>query len=152
MPPRSKIGGHIVFVLSVILSFCPSVWNFNLAYNFWMASTRDLIFHMCIPHHNTFPLVPKLLTFWPSPWCLTYFKKKYLDRSRSRFTSHRDRSPHSDNFGSFRQASARWNRPRWSECERNEVTEQPYWHIDIGEPHVFILSKFVSINALNVWH
>ena len=23
MPPRSKIGGHIVFVLSVILSFCP---------------------------------------------------------------------------------------------------------------------------------
>ena len=25
MPPRSKIGGHIVFVLSVILSFCNSV-------------------------------------------------------------------------------------------------------------------------------
>ena len=25
MPPRSKIGGHIVFVLSVILSFCHSV-------------------------------------------------------------------------------------------------------------------------------
>ena len=25
MTPRSKIGGHIVFVLSVILSFCHSV-------------------------------------------------------------------------------------------------------------------------------
>ena len=32
MPPRSKISGHIVFVLSVILS---SFWNFNLANLFW---------------------------------------------------------------------------------------------------------------------
>ena len=64
MPPRSKIGGHIVFVLSVILSFhsvipsfCnsvilsfrPPLWNFNLANNFWIASARVLIFYMNIP-------------------------------------------------------------------------------------------------------
>ena len=44
--PRSKIGGHIVFVLchSVILLFCPPLWNFKLAYNFWTVSSR--IFHM----------------------------------------------------------------------------------------------------------
>ena len=27
MPTRSKIGENIVFVLSVILSFCPPLWN-----------------------------------------------------------------------------------------------------------------------------
>ena len=48
MPLRSKIGGHIVLVLSVILSFCHPLWNFNLANNFWTASARALIFHMSI--------------------------------------------------------------------------------------------------------
>ena len=32
--PRSKIRAHIVFVLSVIMSFCNSVLNINLANNF----------------------------------------------------------------------------------------------------------------------
>ena len=64
MPPRSKIGGHIVFVLSVILSlsFCHSFQNFNLGYNIWIVSTRALIFHMSIPCDKTFPLVPDVLT------------------------------------------------------------------------------------------
>ena len=34
---------------SVILSFCPPLWNFNLANNFWTVSARALIFHMSIP-------------------------------------------------------------------------------------------------------
>ena len=54
MPPRSKIGGHIVFVLSVILSFCHSLWNFNLANNFWTVSARALMFHMSISCDKTF--------------------------------------------------------------------------------------------------
>ena len=70
MPPGSKIGGHIVFVLSVfpsfhhsvILSLCHSLWNFNLANNFWTVSTRVLIFHMSILCDKTFPLVPLFLT------------------------------------------------------------------------------------------
>ena len=68
MPPRSKIGGHIVFVLSVILSFCPPLWNFNLANNFWTVSARALIFHMNIPCDKTFPWVPLFFTLWPWPW------------------------------------------------------------------------------------
>ena len=67
MPPRLEIGGHIVFVLSVILSscqsvillFCPPLWNFNhLANNFWTVSARALIFHMSIPCDETIPWVP----------------------------------------------------------------------------------------------
>ena len=75
MPPRSKIGGHIVFVLSVILSFChsvilsfcPPLWNFNLANNFWTVSARALIFHMSIPCDKTFPWIPIFFTLWPWP-------------------------------------------------------------------------------------
>ena len=40
---------------SVILSFCPPLWNFNLANNFWTVCARALIFHMNIPCDNTFP-------------------------------------------------------------------------------------------------
>ena len=63
MPPRSKYGGQIVFVIlsvchSVSLSFCPPLWNFNLANNFWKVSARALIFHMSIPCDKTFPWVP----------------------------------------------------------------------------------------------
>ena len=52
MPPRSKIGGwggDIVFVQSVILSFCPPLWNLNIDNYFWTASARAFIFHMNIP-------------------------------------------------------------------------------------------------------
>ena len=91
MPPRSKIGGHIVFVLSVILSFChsvilsfcnsvilsfcPPLWNFNLANNFSTVRARALIFHMSIPCDKTFLWIPLFLTLWPWPWRLTYFLK-----------------------------------------------------------------------------
>ena len=34
---------------SLILSFCPPLWNFNLANNFWTVSARALKFHMNIP-------------------------------------------------------------------------------------------------------
>ena len=84
MPPWSKIGGHIVFVLSVILSlpfchsvilsFCPPLWNYNLAYNFWTVSARALIFHMSIPCEKIFPWVPLFLTLWPWLWSLTFLK------------------------------------------------------------------------------
>jgi hypothetical protein len=33
--------------------------TFNLGYNFWIVSTRALIFHMSIPCHKTFPSVQK---------------------------------------------------------------------------------------------
>ena len=36
MPPRSKIGGRFVYVLSVIMSLCPPLRNFNLANNFYI--------------------------------------------------------------------------------------------------------------------
>jgi hypothetical protein len=54
---------------------CHSVWNFNLAYNFWMVCTRASIFHMSVPCGKTFPWVPNCLTMWPWPWCLTYLLK-----------------------------------------------------------------------------
>ena len=92
MPLRLKIGGHIVFVLSVILSFCPTLWNLNLANNFWTVSARALIFHTSIPCDKTsqwfhyfkinirafklhmsiscdkiFLLVSRYLSLWPWP-------------------------------------------------------------------------------------
>ena len=75
--PRSKIGGHIVFVLSVILSFCHSLWNFNLSYKFWTVSARALIFHMSIPCDKTFPWVS--IIFDPVTLTLEFdpFKKNF---------------------------------------------------------------------------
>ena len=75
MPPRSKIGG--ILFLSC-LSFCPPLWNFNLANNFWTVwtvSARALIFHMSISCDKTFPWAPLFFTQWPWPWSLTHFLK-----------------------------------------------------------------------------
>ena len=47
-------------VLSVILSFCPPLWDFNLASNFWTASARALKFHMRISCEKTCPWVQLL--------------------------------------------------------------------------------------------
>ena len=74
-PPRSKIGGHIVFVLSVILSFCPTLWIFILANNFWTVIAKASIFHMSIPCDKTFPWVPLFFTLWPWPSSLAHFLK-----------------------------------------------------------------------------
>ena len=77
MPSRSKIGEHIVFVLSVILSSCPHFWNFNLANNFWTVSVRvwyfTRIFLMIRPFRGYL-----ILPLWPWPWSLTYFLKTLL--------------------------------------------------------------------------
>ena len=43
---------------TVILSFCPPLWNFNLANKFWTVSARALIFHMSIPCDKTFKWLP----------------------------------------------------------------------------------------------
>ena len=57
------------------LSLCHSVWNLNLGYNFWMVSTRALIFHMYVLYDKSFPWVSNYLTSWPWPRRLTYFFK-----------------------------------------------------------------------------
>ena len=62
-----------VFVLSVILLFCPPFRNFNFAYNFWTVSARALIFHMSIPCVKTFQCVSTFFTLWPWSWRLTLF-------------------------------------------------------------------------------
>jgi hypothetical protein len=76
-PPRSKIVGHIVFVLSVII--CPSLFllsikNVNLGYNFLLVGTIGL-WHFTWQFLNcdtTFPKEPKILTLWlwPNYWKL----------------------------------------------------------------------------------
>ena len=63
---------------SIILSFCPPLWNFNLANNFWTMTARALIFHMNILCDKTFHWVPLFLTLWPWPWSLTHFFWKIL--------------------------------------------------------------------------
>ena len=52
---------------SVILSFCPPLWNFILANNFWTVSARALLFQMNIPCDKTFPWILLFLTLWPWP-------------------------------------------------------------------------------------
>ena len=66
MPPRLKMGGGGKLFL-FCLSFCHSLWNFNLANNFWRVSARALIFHMNIPCDKNFPWVPLFFTLWPWP-------------------------------------------------------------------------------------
>ena len=72
MPTRSKIGGHIVFVLSVI---CPPLWNFYLANNFWTVVDRASIFHMSIllsrPSVGTIKFYPVTLTLEFHPFFKT---------------------------------------------------------------------------------
>ena len=63
MPPsKGRRGGGGILFLSR-LSFCPSLWNFNLANIFWTVSALALIFHMSIPCDKAFPWVP--LIFYP---------------------------------------------------------------------------------------
>ena len=80
MPLRSKIGGMLflsclLFCHSVILSFCPPLWNSNLANNFWTVSARAFLFHMNISCDYTYPWVPLFFTLWSWPWSLTQFLK-----------------------------------------------------------------------------
>ena len=71
--PRDRRYGGILFLSclsfchSIILSFCPPLWNLNFANNFWTVSARALIFHMNIPCDKTFPWVPLFCTLWPWP-------------------------------------------------------------------------------------
>ena len=67
-----------ILILS-FLSFCPPLWNFNLANNFLAMSVKALIFHLSMPCDKTFPWVPlpyfreyKTIFFFPSPWVPTY--------------------------------------------------------------------------------
>ena len=77
--PRDQRSRDILFLSyvchSVILSFCPPLWNYYLAYNFWTVSARALIFHMSIPCDKTFPWVPLFFTLWPWTWRMTYILK-----------------------------------------------------------------------------
>jgi hypothetical protein len=52
--------------------------TFNLGYNFQMVCTRMLIFHMSVSCDKIFSWVPKFLTMWPWPWCLTYLLKTLI--------------------------------------------------------------------------
>jgi hypothetical protein len=73
-PEIEDQGGGILFLSchSVFLLFAK---NFNLGYNFWMGSTRALIFHMNILCDNTFHGYKIFFYLWPWPRCLTYLFK-----------------------------------------------------------------------------
>ena len=87
MPPRSKIGGHIVFVLSVILSFCHSViLSFcnsvilSFCHFVLLSETLTLLitFEQWVLELWYFTWVflvmrPLFFTLWPWPWSLTNF-------------------------------------------------------------------------------
>jgi hypothetical protein len=67
--------GYQNFDLVILtLVFDLLIGNFNLDHNFWMVCTctRALIFYMSIPCDKTLQWVPKVLTLWPWPLCLTY--------------------------------------------------------------------------------
>ena len=55
--------------------FSCSVWNFNLANNFWTVSARSLIFHISIASDKNFLSDQLLFALWPWPWSLTYLLK-----------------------------------------------------------------------------
>ena len=65
-PPEIDYRGHIVFAS---LSFCPPLWNFNLANNFWTMNARALIFHMNIPCDRPFR---GYHYFWPCALTLEF--------------------------------------------------------------------------------
>ena len=56
------MGTKIFDLVTLTLMFDLLIKNFNLGYNFQMACTRMLIFHMSIPCGKTFPWVPTDLT------------------------------------------------------------------------------------------
>ena len=61
--PRDR--GHIVFGLlchSVILLFCPALYNLNLANNVWTMSAKALIFPLIRPSADTIIFYPVTLT------------------------------------------------------------------------------------------
>ena len=70
-----SVGTKNFDLLTLTLMFDLLFKNFNLSYNFWMVSTRVLIFHKYVPYDKTFPWVSKFLTSWPWPRRLTYFLK-----------------------------------------------------------------------------
>ena len=74
---------------SVMLSFCPLLWNLNLANNFWTVSAKALIFHVNIPCDKTFLWVPIFLTMWPWPWSLNHFFENFNLANNSRTVSAR---------------------------------------------------------------
>ena len=71
--PRDGRSGGILLLFC--LSFCPPLWNFNLAHNFWTVSARDFILHMSILCDNYFPLVTLFLTQSTWPWSLNHSLK-----------------------------------------------------------------------------
>ena len=77
--PRDRRSGGLLFLsfLSLILSFCPPPWNFNLANNFLTVSARAFIFHMHIPCDKTFTFLQLFLTLWPWPSCRTVALRPY---------------------------------------------------------------------------
>ena len=82
MPSRWKIGWQIVFVLSIILSFCNSViLSFCILYEpitllitFLTKSAKLLIFYIIIHCDRHFQGYPHFLTLWPRLWSLAYFE------------------------------------------------------------------------------
>ena len=69
------MGTKIFVLVTLTLVFDLLIKNFNLGHNTFMVSIRALIFHMSVPCDKAFPWVPKFLTLWPWPWCLTYLLK-----------------------------------------------------------------------------
>ena len=64
---------HLGITLSVCLSVRLS--HIRFAYNFFTFRGRAFIFGMCVLYDNTFPMVPLILSTWPSPSPLTYIGK-----------------------------------------------------------------------------
>ena len=73
--PRDRRSGGKLFLSC--LSFCHSLWNFNLANDVWTVSARSLIFHMSIHCDKIFPWVPLFFTLLPWPWSLTHFFENF---------------------------------------------------------------------------
>ena len=71
-----SMGTKIFDLVTLTLTFDLLLKNFYLGHNFLTRRGSAFIFHIYIPCDKTFPWVPKVLTLWPWPWSLTYFKKK----------------------------------------------------------------------------
>ena len=62
-------------LVTLTLKFDLLLKNFNLGHSFLTRRGRTFILHICIPYDKTFLFIQKILTLWPWPWSLTYFKK-----------------------------------------------------------------------------